>query len=77
MQCPTARDTRRQDGVLHVFPFDVQAVPLTPGKACHAVKSAVEERNANLSRDGKWMAYEAETTGRPANCRFTCGHTQT
>ena len=66
MQCPTAVTPDGKTVLLHVFPFDVQAVPLTPGgKPVTLVESAVEERNADLSRDGKWMAYEAETPGRP------------
>jgi serine/threonine-protein kinase len=66
MQCPTAITADGTSVILHVFPFDVQAVPLTPGaKPVTLIESAVEERNAHLSRDGKWMAYEAETPGRP------------
>jgi len=66
MQCPTAITPDGKTLLFHVFPFDIQSVPLSPGaKPVTLIQSAVEERNADLSRDGNWMAYEAETPGRP------------
>ena len=66
MQCPTAITPDGKTLLLHVFPFDLQALPLLPGsKPVTIINSPVEERNAAISRDGQWLAYEAETPGRP------------
>jgi serine/threonine-protein kinase len=66
MQCPTGITPDGRTLLLHRFPFDVQSVALSAGsKPVTLIESPVEERNATLSHDGRWMAYEAETPGRP------------
>ena len=66
MQCPTAITPDGKTLLLHIFPFDIQAMPLSPGgKPVTLIQSPVEERNVALSHDGHWMAYEGETPGRP------------
>lgn len=66
MQVPTAITPDGATVLLHSFPKDIQALSLSgPRNVVTLIDSSVEERNIALSRDGRWMAYEGETAGRP------------
>jgi serine/threonine-protein kinase len=66
MQLPTAITPDGKTLVFHSFTKSLQALRLEPGaEPMTLVESPLEERNAALSPDGRWLAYEAESTTVP------------
>ncbi len=66
MQSPTAITPDGATVLFHHFPKDIQSISLQePRKPITLVDSPLEERNSALSHDGRWLAYEGETSGRP------------
>ena len=66
MQIPTAVTPDGETILMHRFPRDIQSVRLNGGhEPVTLVDSPVVEQNIALSRDGRWIAYEGETPGRP------------
>jgi serine/threonine-protein kinase len=66
MQLPTAITPDAKTAVFHSFTKSLQALRLERGaEPVTLVESPVEERNAALSPDGRWLAYEAESITVP------------
>jgi Tol biopolymer transport system component len=66
MQLPTAITTDSDTLILHNFTKSLQTLRLRPGAApVTLVETPGEERNGQLSPDGRWLAYEGENPSRP------------
>jgi Tol biopolymer transport system component len=66
MQLPTAIAPDGTTLVFHSFTRSLQALRLQAGRATTTlVETPVEERNGELSPDGRWLAYEGESPSRP------------
>jgi Tol biopolymer transport system component len=66
MQLPTAITADGATLVFHSFTRSLQALPLRAGAApVTLVETPGEERNGELSPDGRWLAYEGENPSRP------------
>jgi serine/threonine-protein kinase len=67
MQLPTSITPDGEYVVFHNFPVNLQRIRLEPPP--HEVETlidtAFEERNGDLSPDGRWLAYEGEQADRP------------
>ena len=66
MQLPTGISADGGTLVFHSFTKSLQALPLRAGAATLTlVETPLEERNGELSPDGRWLAYEGENPARP------------
>jgi hypothetical protein len=66
MQLPTAITRDGTTVIFHSFTKNLQAVRLdAPTAPQILVETPVEERNGEISPDGRWLAYEGESTSRP------------
>jgi eukaryotic-like serine/threonine-protein kinase len=66
MQLPTSMTRDGRTVVFHSFTKSLQALQLdAPGESVTLVETPLEERNGELSPDGRWLAYEAESTTVP------------
>jgi serine/threonine-protein kinase len=66
MQLPTSITPDGTTVIFHSFMKSVQAQRLDGrGAPTTLVETPVEERNADLSPDGRWLAYEGESTSLP------------
>ncbi len=66
MQLPTAITRDGTAVIFHSFTKNLQAVRLqAPTEPQILVETPVEERNGEISPDGRWLAYEGESTRRP------------
>jgi Tol biopolymer transport system component len=58
------------DGSLLVFtrfvdgPADLWAIPASGGKATPLIATSADEKDARISRDGRWIAYMSDRSGR-------------
>ncbi|MGH9202903.1 MAG: TolB family protein, partial [Vicinamibacterales bacterium] len=65
MQLPTGISPDGATIIFHSFTRSLQALRLTGRESVTLVESPVEERNGTLSADGRWLAYEAESSSNP------------
>jgi serine/threonine-protein kinase len=66
MQLPTSITPDGSTVIFHSFTKSLQALRLDTREPPRTlVESPVEERNGELSPDGRWLAYEGESTSRP------------
>jgi tRNA A-37 threonylcarbamoyl transferase component Bud32 len=66
MQVPTSITPDGTTVIFHSFTRSLQALGLDAHlKTVTLVETPVEERNGELSPDGRWLAYEGESTSRP------------
>jgi Protein kinase domain/WD40-like Beta Propeller Repeat len=66
MQLPTAMTPDGTTVVFHSFTKSLQALRLqTPSQPVTLVETPAEERNGEISPDGRWLAYEGESTSDP------------
>jgi Tol biopolymer transport system component len=66
MQLPTSITPDGSTVIFHSFMKSVQALRLDGrGGLTTLVETPLEERNAELSPDGRWLAYEGESTSVP------------
>ena len=66
MQSPTSITPDGKTVIFHDFPRRLQAVRIgESADPITLVDTAVEERNGEVSPDGRWLAYEGENTSRP------------
>jgi serine/threonine-protein kinase len=66
MQLPTSISPDGTRLIFHSFPKDVAELRLGPPHEVRTLAgSPLEERNGALSPDGRWLAYEGESPGRP------------
>jgi eukaryotic-like serine/threonine-protein kinase len=66
MQLPTAITQDAATLVFHSFTHRLEALPVRAGVGPRTlVETLGEERNGELSPDGRWLAYEGESTTRP------------
>jgi serine/threonine-protein kinase len=66
MQLPTAISPDGSTVLFHVVPHDIRSFALEGRSETTLFESPLDERNAALSRDGRWLAYEGEAPGRPS-----------
>jgi eukaryotic-like serine/threonine-protein kinase len=66
MQCPTSMTPDGTTVIFHSFTKSLQALRLDArGEPITLVETAGEERNGQLSPDGRWLAYEGESMSLP------------
>jgi serine/threonine-protein kinase len=66
MQLPTAITRDGTTVVFHSFTKSLQALRMhPPSEPVTLVETLAEERNGEIAPDGRWLAYEGESTGRP------------
>jgi serine/threonine-protein kinase len=66
MQLPTSITPDGTTVIFHSFTKSLQALRLdAPGKTVTLVETPAEERNGELSPDGRWLAYEEESASLP------------
>jgi serine/threonine protein kinase len=66
MQLPTAITPDGTTVIFHSFTRSLQALKLDARRTTVTlVETPVEERNGELSPDGRWLAYEGESTSHP------------
>jgi Tol biopolymer transport system component len=66
MQLPTSITSDGKTVIFHSFTRSLQALRLEGAReTATLVETPVEERNGELSPDGRWLAYEGESTTRP------------
>jgi serine/threonine-protein kinase len=64
MQLPTAISRDGATVLFHIVPHDIQSVVLAGRReVATVIDSPLDERNAALSHDGRWLAYEGEAPG--------------
>ena len=66
MQVPTSITPDGQTLIFHSFTKSLQAMRLDGhGEPITLVDTPIEERNGEISPDGRWLAYEGESTSIP------------
>lgn len=65
MQLPTAITNDNARLIFHNFGRSLQALRLATGETEVLVDTPTDERNGDLSPDGRWLAYEGESLSRP------------
>ena len=59
--------------IFHSFTRSLQSLRLDGHEPITLVETPVEERNGELSPDGRWLAYEGKARRFPGSSTSTCG----
>ncbi len=68
MQVPTSITPDGSTVIFHSYTKSLQAVPLqADGQPQKLVETPLEERNGDMSPDGRWLAYEGQSASSPGD----------